>query len=507
MPDALYRLTDDFAPATAARWRELVAADLAGRPWTELVSTSRAGLDIQPLYTAEDWAAAGDPTGRPGAAPHTRGGCDPRGEPTWDVRPEYTHPEPAVANAQILQDLSRGATSVLLKLDPAGVEGVAVRSVDDLDRVLAGVDLALVPLALESGPRFRPVSALLREIRRRRDLADDKALGAHQADPIGSWCVGGNLPVGLAELLDDMAALAAETASGSRGVRAVSAKSCPFHNAGADEARELAFTLAEALAYLRAMDARGLGIDAAAAQIQFCFAVTGEIFGEIAKLRAARTLWGRIVAACGGGPSAQRMRLHARTSARMMTRHDPWVNMLRVTTATFAAVTGGADAVTVAPFDAAINVPDGFSRRIARNVQVILQEESHLGHVVDPAGGCWHLERRTAELAARAWALFQDVERRGGLVAGLRDGWVQTSIAEVQRARERDVARRLEPVTGISEFPALDETPVGRTRPAPPPGGTPAGLRLAGEDGAAHDPIDPLALHRTAEPFEVLRDA
>jgi len=500
MPDDTYRLADDFAPSDADRWRDLVSADLKGRPWTDLVGRTRAGLEIQPLYTAADWDAAD-------ASVHARGDRDPALAPSWDVRPEYVHPDPATVNARILRDLSRGTTSVLLRLDPAGREGVAVRSAEDLEAVLADVDLARTPVVLAAGARFVPAAALLAEVRRARGVADDAARGALQADPIGAWCLGGGLPVGLSGLLEDMADLAARTAAASPDVRAVNAAACPFHDAGADEAQELGFTLAEAVAYLRALEERGLDADVAASQIQFCFPVTGELFGEIAKLRAARTLWGRVVEACGGGPVARRMRLHARTSARVATRRDPWVNMLRATTAAFAAMTGGADSITVDPFDATVNVPDDFSRRIARNVQIILQEESHLGHVVDPAGGCWHLERRTADLAERAWSWFQDVERRGGLVAGLREGWIQARIAEVREARARDVARRKAPITGVSEFPVLDVPDVARTRPTPPTGAFPGDMGLAGEDGTMHDPVEALARHADAEPFEALRDA
>ena len=423
------------------------------------------------------------------------------------MRPEFRHPDPRAANADIRRDLARGATSVLVVVDPRGREGVAVRSADDLDAVLDGVDLAEVPVALKAGPRFAPVSRLLEAVADRRGVDPAALRGALLADPVTSWVVNGSLPVPLERLVADMAALAARNAERSPRLRAASATACTFHNAGADEVQELALTMGAAVAYLEAMGEAGLDIDAAAGQIQFCLSAGGDLFGGIAKLRAVRTLWGRIVSACGGAPAAQRMRLHARTSARMMTARDPWVNILRTTTAAFAAVAGGADSLTVSAFDGALNVADGFGRRIARNVQIILQEEARLGQVADPAGGCWHLESRTAELADAAWALFQQVQRRGGLVAGLREGWIQAAIAERREAEVRDVARRKQPVTGVSEYPDLDQTPVARPLPEPPSGESPGDLRLDGEDGTAHDPVAPLPPGRTAEPFEILRDA
>jgi methylmalonyl-CoA mutase len=507
MPDTPYRLTDDFPAGDAAQWRDKVSAELKGKPWDKLVSATRAGLSIQPLYTADDWDAAGDPTGFPGSAPHTRGAAVPADPPAWDVRCEFTHPDPVATNAHILKDLSCGATSLLLRLDPTGAEGVAVRSADDLDAALAGVDLESVPLTIEAGARALPAADLMDDVLRRRGLTPGPARCGYQADPVGAWITKGGLPVDLARINDDMATLAVRTSLQAPHLRSVIAKSCPFHNAGADEVQELAFVMGEAVAYLRILTAAGLDIDAAAGQMQFCLAVDGDLFGVIAKLRAARRLWGRIVSASGGGEAAQRMRMVARTSQRMMTRRDPWVNILRTTTATFAAVTGGADAVTVVPFDGLDNVPDGFSRRIARNVQIILQEESHLGHVVDPAGGAWHLEARTDDLAVAAWALFQEIESRGGLIDGLRDGSIQSRVSETRAARERDVALRRIPVTGVSEFPCLDEAPVLRDRPATPPGEAPGALRIDGEDGTPRDVITPIGTYRTAESFEDLRDA
>jgi len=507
MPDDSYRWTDNFPPRDAARWRETVAAELKGKPWEKLIRTTCAGLSIQPLYTRADWDAANDPTGFPGSAPHTRGGSDPALEPGWSVRPEFTHPDPVETNAQILRDVSRGATSVLLRLDPSGREGVAVRSTDDLDAALANVDLSHVPIFLDAGSRFGPAAGLLDNVWGRRGVKPEAAIGAHQADPLSVWLLNGHLPVDLDRLMDEMTTLARRTATRSPMMRSVIAKSCPFHNAGADEVQELAFTLSAGLVYLKALVAAGLDIDAAAGQMQFCLAVGGELFGEIVKLRAARRLWGRIVSASGGGIAAQRMRILSRTSVRMMTRRDPWVNILRATTATFAAITGGADTVTVMPFDTLNAVPDGFSRRVARNVQVVLQEESRLGHVIDPAGGSWHLEARTEELAAAAWAMFQTVESRGGFVQSLRDGWIQARVAETRVARERDVARRKTPITGVSEYPFLDEAPVSRSRPTTPAGESPCDLALDGEDCTPHDVIPILPPYRVSEPFESLRDA
>ncbi|MGW1926800.1 methylmalonyl-CoA mutase family protein, partial [Streptomyces massasporeus] len=211
----------------------------------------------------------------------------------------------------------------------------------------------------------------------------------------------------------------------------------------------------------------------ACAQLEFRYAATADQFLTIAKLRAARRLWARVAEVCGA-PDAGAQRQHAVTSTVMMTRRDPWVNMLRTTVATLAAGVGGAESVTVLPFDEALGLPDAFARRIARNTSTVLIEESHLARVVDPAGGSWYVERLTDELAHAAWEFFQVIERAGGQEAALRSGTIGERLAETWSARSRKLATRREPITGVSEFPHLTEKPVERTpAPAQPTGGLP----------------------------------
>lgn len=490
-----------FPSPSLGQWRTLVDKDLAGAPFAKkLVTRTLEGIEIPPLYTRADRPDPDSGAGWPGRPPFTRGaqGCDE--VPGWDIRQEVTHPDPGTAGRQVRQELERGAVSVQLALDPTGRAGVAIRDADDLDLALAGVDLATTRVALKSGARFVQASQQLREVWDRRGVAAGDARADLLADPVGAWVVRGGVPGGIAASLADMAALAARCAREAPRVRAVKVAGCPFHDAGADDVQELAAILAGGLAYLKAMDAQGLAPAAAARQVHVCVAVDGRFFGDIAKLRALRTVWSRLVESCGGAPEARCAHLHARTSWRMMTARDPWVNLLRTTTAAFAAAVGGAEVVTVLPFDAAVNEPDDFSRRLARNVQIVLQQEAHLDRVLDPAGGCWHLESRTASLAERAWGLFQELEGRGGLVACLSDGWFQERIAASRQARARDVATRRLPLTGVSEYPLLDERSVARPRPAPPPGGPAAPAPLL-------DAIVPLPAVRLAEPFEALRDA
>ncbi|HKN95618.1 MAG TPA: methylmalonyl-CoA mutase family protein, partial [Pseudonocardiaceae bacterium] len=250
---------------------------------------------------------------------------------------------------------------------------------------------------------------------------------------------------------------------------------------------ELGCSLAAAVAYLRALTDAGMDVDAAAGQLEFRYAIGADQFLGIAKLRAGRRLWARVTEVCGVRPDARAQRQHAVTAPAMLTRRDPWVNMLRTTVACFAAGVGGADAVTVAPFDSAIGRSNDFARRIARNTQSILLEESRLAGVIDPAGGSWYVETLTDQLAQCAWSVFTDLERAGGIVAALESGALADRLAQTRRVREANIATRADAITGVSEYPNLAEPDVPRAPAVPEPTGG-------------------LPVFRYAEPYESLRD-
>jgi len=272
-----------------------------------------------------------------------------------------------------------------------------------------------------------------------------------------------------------------------------------YHDAGATAAQDLAFAMATGVAYLRAMERGGLSVEEAARQLVFQMSVSCNFFLAIAKLRAARRLWAFVVDRSGVAPEAAPMRLHVRPGRRSMTHRDPWVNLLRNTVCCFAGAVAGAESVLSAPFDAPLGQPSELGRRIARNTHSILQEESHLGRVVDPAGGSWYLERLTDDLARRAWETFVEVESRGGMAAALTSGWIGEQVDSAFAPRLRNIARRRDAVTGVSEFPNLAERP-----PAPPPIDRSEALRVAGERMRSRTPRSDLkerleALRRVAE--------
>ncbi|WP_261556644.1 methylmalonyl-CoA mutase subunit beta [Frankia tisae] len=481
VPTAGLSLAADFPEATRAEWQKLVLgvlrksgvateATAAGEVEELLATRTYDGPLIRPLYTADDLPAGG--VGLPGLAPFVRG-ARPQGAGAtgWDVRALHAGPDAKLAADAVLTDLENGATSLWLRLGPGGLP------IDALSTVLGEVYLDLAPVVVDAGAQTRSAAEELFRLAAARGVPGSQLAGSLGADPIGLAARSG-LPADGPTGLVEAAALAARCVAEFPGVRAFVVDAQPYHRAGGSDAEELGASLATGVAYLRALTDAGLSLPEALGQVEFRYAVTADQFSSIAKLRAARRLWSRVAQVCGAEPAERAQRQHAVTSAPMMTRRDPWVNMLRTTLACFGAGVGGADAVTVLPFDTRLGLPDDFSRRIARNTQTLLQEESSLIRVIDPAGGSWFVESATAELAEAAWAWFTEIERAGGIVAALRSGLVAERIAATWATRAEAIAHRRDPLTGVSEFPNLAEAlprraPVPAEPLAAPTGGTP----------------------------------
>ncbi|RMB79723.1 methylmalonyl-CoA mutase subunit beta [Streptomyces shenzhenensis] len=464
LPDDGLSLAAGFPDATHEQWQRLVEGVLrksgkeaSGAAAEDALSTTlEDGLRTRPLYTARD--AAPDP-GLPGFAPFVRGGR-PEGTTVagWDVRQRHA----ALADGAVLADLEHGATSLWLLVGAGGIPLTGLR------RALDGVYLDLAPVVLDAGRDVEAAAAQLLALYEERGVAPGTARGNLGADPLGHEARTGDR-----QDFTPVTALAARCADAYPGLRALTVDALPYHEAGGSAAQELGASLATGVAYLRKLTGAGLSVEQACAQLEFRYAATADQFLTVAKLRAARRLWARVAEVCGA-PDAGAQLQHAVTSPVMATRRDPWVNMLRATVATLAAGVGGADAVTVLPFDHALGLPDAFARRIARNTSTILLEESQLARVIDPAGGSWYVERLTDELAHAGWEFFRSIERDGGQAAVLRSGRIRADLASTWQERTARLTTRREPVTGVSEFPLLAEQPVTREpAPEPPSGGLP----------------------------------
>jgi methylmalonyl-CoA mutase len=487
-----------FPEADRGQWQELVATALrkSGRLAPDapadtveavLTSITYDGVGVLPLYTAAD-APAVD-TGRPGSAPFVRGStprsaADPAST-GWDVRQRHSDPDPEVTREAIMTDLENGVTSLWLTVGRGGLP------LGSLEHVLRDVHLDLAPVVLDAGADTEAAAEEFHAVIAGRAVLPESVRGNLGADPIGLRArTGGGEPD-----LELTARLARRCLAETPGLRAITVDATGYHDAGGSDAEELGASVAAGVAYLRALTGAGLSLEQAFGQLDFRYAASADQFLTIAKFRAARQLWARVAQVCGltgepGGVDAGQ-RQHAVTSSAMMSRRDPWVNLLRTTLACFGAGVGGAGAVTVQPFDAALGRPDAFARRIARNTSSLLMMESHVARVIDPAGGSWYVERLTADLAAGAWAWFTEIEQHGGIVAALDSGLVERRLAQTWVRRADNLAHRRDALTGVSEFPDLAEKPVVR-----PPG---------------PDPVPPgpgaLPQRRYAEDYEALRDA
>ena len=462
--------------------------------WEALARTTVEGLTVPPLGTparSVGLPTAAALTAAPGQAPFLRGPVEPAGiAGGWDIRSLIADPDADAANRAALADLDGGASSLWVRLGEGGPDP------DQLPAVLDGVHLDMAPVVLQGAhpdTDLAAARALADLVRNRRvSLHPDGNVGA---DPIGRVADAGLAGQGIARAAGTPDSHAAtvfrdlpETLSLAQecGVRALVVDGTVAHDAGAGDAGELGYTIAAGVAYLRALCAAGVDVDAACGLIEFRYAATDDQFTTIAKLRAARLAWHRVAEISGASPPSRAQRQHAVTSRAMLSRYDPWVNLLRTTVAAFAAGVGGARAVTVLPFDSALGIPDGFGRRMARNISALLLGESHIGAVADPAGGSHAVEMLTAEMADAAWAEFGRIEADGGILAALADGSLAERTAAARAERNRRIATRRQPITGVSEFP----NPVEGSAQLPP----------RNPDTGFH------RYQRWAQPFELLRD-
>ena len=456
-----FSVAADFPPLDDAAWKALVEKDLKGKPFSALVTTVDESLRLEPLYTKANQVDE-SVVGVPGSAPYVRG-TSPLGksERGWIVRQEYDDPRMDVSRDAIADDLAKGAEGLWIRM---GIDhGVRVLTAGDLGVVLESVDLARTSLCLEAGSDVLPVASALIALADSRGVARHALVGCFGADPLGTLASTGRLPNGLEGSIRDAHELAVFATKETPNVRALLANSRPYSDAGATAAQELGWTIATGVVYLRRLVDAGLSVDDASRQIQFALSVSGPFFVDIAKLRAARWLWSKVVAASGGGADAQAMELHARTATYSLSARDPWVNMLRTTTEGFAAAVGGADSLATSPFDAVLGPSDELARRVARNLQVVLRDEANLHRVADPAGGSYFVESLTEQLARAAWAEFVAVEGAGGMHQALALGVIARELETTTERRVADLRKRKTPLVGVSEFPNLGEATLVRS--------------------------------------------
>jgi len=476
-------LAAEFAPAGYDAWRKLAEGVLKGAPFEKLVGKTSDGIAIDPIYPRAIKALA-----IPGRA---------LGAP-WQIMQRVDHPDETEANKQALHDLENGATGLTLVFaGSVGARGFGLPATKEaVEQVLQDVHLdAGIGIELQFPPQSCDVVRHLAELIKSRGTDPAACDIRFGIDPLGARAVQGSSAADWSEIARGVAEVATGlSAMGFKGP-VLAADGRVIHDSGGSEAQELAFVLGCSVAYLRALEAAGVPLDQARGMIFARLSADADQFLTLAKFRALRLLWARIEQSCGLAPKP--LFVAAETAWRMLTQRDPSVNMLRATVATFSAALGGANSLAVLPHTLALGLPDAFARRVARNTQLVLLEESNLEKVADPAAGSGGIEALTREQCDAAWTQFQEIEQAGGMFAALAANAIQPRVAATRAARDKAIGKRRDVLTGASEFPNLHEAPatVLDVRPVAAPAA-----------GTAKISFEPLAPIRIAKPFEVLRD-
>jgi methylmalonyl-CoA mutase len=476
-------LAREFPPATRDDWKKLVDGVLKGAPFEKLVSRSYDGLRIEPVYPRSTTAQVTG--GRAAATP-------------WRIMQRIDHPDTVAANTQALEDLENGATALALVF--AGAPGAHGFGLPATAAALAGVVDGIHPdagigLEIQAGAHTPDMAAHLARILADRSIAPASVDVRFAIDPIGIAAAGGGSAVAWPDLAKTLGRAATDCMKlGFTGPLAM-ADGRIIHDAGGSEAQELAYVLATAVATLRAFEAAGIDLDQARRLIYVRLSADADQFLTLTKFRVLRQLWSRVEESCGLAPRP--LCVTADSAWRMLTARDPYVNLLRATIATFAAGLGGANSITVLPHSLALGLPDPFARRLARNTQLVLLEESNLDKVTDPAAGAGGIESLTTDLARAAWSLFQQIEAAGGAFPALQQDLIQGQVGAVREARAKNIARRKDVLTGVSEFPNLHELPLAVLE------ATRAGPSAVKDAAVSFTALAPI---RLAAAFEGLRD-
>ena len=447
----------EFGPASYADWREAAIAALKGADFNKSLFTKLVdGITLNPIYNKSDVSDLKESS--PGQFPYRRG-TKTLGytETPWEVAQSIPAKSPEEFNAALLNDLMCGLTAVNIQLNCKC--GLKLRKQSDWNMALNGVELDKLPVYITPGScGIVPFASFINEYEARGyDFA--KMTGGVLYDPIGKAVNKGSLcgGKGLCVYYDQMATMTKWAIKHAPQMQTIGVSGLPYHDSGASVFEDISAMLSTAIAYLKAMEERSISIDDAASHIRFTVGVGSNLFLEIAKIRALRQLWAAIVTSCGGNEESAKAKIHARTSGWTITKVDPWVNMLRGTAQAFSAVMGGVDSLDVLAYDSGVRTSDEIARRIARNVQLVLQGECNLDKIVDPAGGSWYIEALTDEVARSSWAMFQEIEKEGGIAKALKSGSVQTRINATVAKRYELADQRRQTIVGVNKYVNLSE--------------------------------------------------
>lgn len=455
----------EFAPSSYEAWKEAAVAALKGAPFEKSMFTSTyEGITLNPLYTNADTRDLEAPRAFPGAYPLRGASASGNLRRPWEVAQFCDETLPEEAHKAIVHELDRGASTVALVLDRRTLEGldadaegavaagVSVSSLEDLEALLEDLP-GRHPLYIHAGASALPFLALLDALAAKRKISFGELTGCVGADPLAALLERGALPASLAALFDEMTQTIVWARERKTPLRTVLIRGSVLHNGGASAVQEVAYAMTAAIETLRALQERGIDVAEFSRRLRFEFSLGSNFFMEVAKIRAARCVWARIASSFGGDGEAQRAEIFGRTSLFTKTVYDPYVNMLRNTTEAFSGVVGGVDGLTVGCFDEALRPGSEFSRRVARNAQVMLRKEFNLLQPTDPAGGSWYVERLTDELARKVWEALQKVEAEGGFLKGVCEGVIQHDVQAMLQQRFKRLAQRSDRAVGTNMYP------------------------------------------------------
>jgi len=472
--DKKLNLKAEFTAPSFEDWKKVAEADLKGAPYDKkLITKTYEGIDLQPIYTAEDIQDLPAARELPGAGLQSRGSQAQGPVVTpWKICQDIPAGLAEDFNEILKRDLYRGQTAISVVLDRAtrrgvdadfakpgevGIGGLSVSGTQSLSRAFSGIALDAYPVFVKAGYSGLPFLALLIASLKKDGRSAAGLTGSVEADPLGYLAAEGQLPVSLNQIYNEMKTATNWVRIHKINLKTIGIDTTVYQEAGATAVQELAAAMATLVTYLEELTERGVSPSDIAPCIRFTFGIGTHYFMEIAKFRAARVLWTQILTAYGLDPADYPMSIHAKTSSMTQTDFDPYVNLLRTTTEAFSAAVGGVGSLHTHAFDESWSVPDEFSRRIARNTQIILAEESHLSSLIDPAGGSYFIEKLTADLAGASWELFKQIQEKGGMTAVLQTGYLAEEVRKAADARRADIAKRKSVIVGVNAYANIRE--------------------------------------------------
>jgi methylmalonyl-CoA mutase len=461
-------LQKDFPPPTYDEWKAKVEKDLKGASFEKkLITKTIEGIELQPIYTRETLKNNSLLDQYPGSGSTRASNSTGYFNSEWLINQRIELSDADEFNNALKDALTKGQNSIYISLDKAsklgldadyaktedvGNGGLSISGLSSLSRALDGVDITKYPIFISTGFSSVPFLSILSAYCKKNNIDLSKLSGSVEADPIGYWASEGELPVPVNSAISGIKTSLDWKIKNAPLLKTCNVSSLPYINSGANAVQELAFMLATAAEYVRKLVDLGADINDVAQNIKVTLGTGSSFFTEVAKFRAAKVLWKNLISAFGGNEESQSINIFAISSQFNKTKFDPFVNMLRTTTETFSAIVGGIDSLQVSPFDSVFSTPDDFSRRIARNTQIILKEESHFGNTIDSAGGSYYVENLTEELAKKAWVKFQQIEKNGGMIKSLKNNFIQNDIEEVYQLRATKIAKRKSVIVGTNMY-------------------------------------------------------